>query len=109
MPDLTRTLIKGLMSIASRLRASSSDFAPPYHRDMSASMYESHLGQHERALERHRKAHADALKDVAKLERDIAGLNRQANSTRCDSAHHSHVTLLDHYAQGTPAGQPAAA
>lgn len=55
-------------------------------------MYEGQIRQHESALKRHRKLQADTLKDVAKLERDIAGLNKQATSTKSDASRRSYMS-----------------
>lgn len=58
-------------------------------------MYEGQVRQHEAALKRHRKSQADALKDVAKLERDIGGLNKQAASTKSDASRRSYLSRAE--------------
>lgn len=58
-------------------------------------MYEGQVRQHEAALKRHRKSQADALKHVAKLERDIAGLNKQAASTKSDVSRRSYMSRAE--------------
>jgi hypothetical protein len=62
---------------------------------MSVSLYEGQIKQYESALQRHRKKHADAVKKAAKLEKEIAGLMRQAQSTSSDGSRRSYLSRAE--------------
>lgn len=62
---------------------------------MSVSLYEGQIKQYESALQRHRKKHADAVKKAAKLEKEIAGLLKQAQSTSSDGSRRSYLSRAE--------------